>query len=581
MFQRNEYPRPQFRRDSWTKLNGTWQFSFDDNNVGLKEKWYLANKTLNSQIVVPFSYQYKASGIGDESVHEVIWYKRKFEVEPENAKKRALLCFNGVFYRADVFVNGSLVCSHEGGYAPFKADITDYIKKGENDITVRCYAPLAPTYPRGKQSWQGHRFGCWYICNSGIWQSVWIEYFLDDCIDDYSLITNPDNYSFGGEVKTLKGIADSFVIDVYFNNKKIKSQKVALDCNRANYTVQFTDVDFVDESYLWTPENPKLFYADFTLYSKNKVVDICHTRFGMKKIHIDETGSICLNNKKLYQSLILDQGYFNDCGTTPPSAEILKKDIELSKQMGFNGARKHQKFEDPYFYYYADELGFLTWCEMPSAYNYNDDEVYMQTKEWQEIVKVARNFTSVICYVPLNESWGVKKIISDATQQNYARTMYYLTKTLDSSRLISTNDGWENVNETDITSIHDYCYDGKKFSQYTKENYNGLYPQTRKLIAHNNTYNGQPVLFTEFGGIAMSADAQGDAWGYNSSANNAEEFYTRYKNLMQAVHNVADFQGFCYTQLTDVQQEVNGLLDKDHNPKFDIALINEYTVKKD
>ena len=245
--------------------------------------------------------------------------------------------------------------------------------------------------------------------------------------------------------------------------------------------------------------------------------------------------------------------------------------------MGFNGARKHQKFEDPYFYYYAEELGFLTWCEMPSAYNFTTDEIEMQLKEWQEIIKVARNFTSVITYVPLNESWGVRKIIIDDDQQNYARAMYFITKSHDNSRLVSTNDGWENIDFTDITSIHDYCFDGRHFDQYQAENYDYLYPQKRKLMANGNDYQGQPVIFTEFGGIALAKTAVGDNWGYNSAAQNANEFYTRYGNLLRDVQKKSEFQGFCYTQLTDVQQEVNGLLNENHKPKFKTDIIKSLT----
>ena len=338
--------------------------------------------------------------------------------------------------------------------------------------------------------------------------------------------------------------------------------------------------DFVDESTLWWPDNPNLYYVDFTLYKNGKQADFARTRFGMRKISIDEGGNICLNNVRLYQRLILDQGYWEESGITPPSVDALERDIDLCKAMGFNGARKHQKFEDPYFYYLADEKGYLTWCEMPSAYNYNADEVKYLTNEWQEIISLASNFTSVVCYVPLNESWGVRKIVVDKDQQNFARSLYYLTKALDSSRLISTNDGWENIDASDILSIHDYAYDKSNFGQYKAENYDNLYPQWRKLMAHGNKYNGQPVLFTEFGGIAMATDKVGGNWGYNSGAKDDEEFYTRYANLMQGIYEMKDFQGFCYTQVSDVQQEVNGLLTADRRPKFDLERVKKITENR-
>ena len=581
-YQRTEYPRPQFRRDDWLSLNGEWEFAFDDENAGVKKGYPTGRQTFGMRINVPFSYQYEASGIADESAHGIVWYRRKFSVENLRGR-RALLCFNGCDYVTDVWVNGIHAVSHTGAFAPFSADVTDYlVKRGENVVVVRCFDPLDPTIPRGKQSWTGEPFACWYLPNTGIWQSVWLEFFGEDCIEKYSLLPDADTCSFSGEIKTLYGEADEAEIAVYYKDKPVKKQRFSLDGLHTRYTVRLMESDFVDESFYWTPDHPNLFYVDFRLYKDGKCVDEAHTRFGMRKISVDADGQICLNNVRLYQRLILDQGYWKESGITPPSAEALKKDIELSKQMGYNGARKHQKFEDPYFYYYAEELGFLTWCEMPSAYNFNADEVAAITKEWQEILSVARNFTSNICYVPLNESWGVRKILVDDVQQNFARTLYYLTKTVDKSRLVSGNDGWENPDTTDILAVHDYAYDSALFGEkYRSENYDALYPQGRKLMAHGCGYAGQPVLLTEFGGIAMRGEATDGNWGYNAGAGTEEEFLSRYRNLIDGIYACKQFQGFCYTQLTDVQQEVNGLLYPDRTPKFDTEKLKKITEHKE
>lgn len=289
------------------------------------------------------------------------------------------------------------------------------------------------------------------------------------------------------------------------------------------------------------------------LLRRGKEIDLAHTRVGLRKIYIDSEVYIYLNGNKLFQRLVLDQGYWQDSGLTPPSAEALKKDIEISKAMGFNGARKHQKFEDPYFYYYAEELGFLTWCEMPSAYTFCASEVKTVTKEWMDIVREARNFTSVIPYAPLNESWGAREMKTRKGQQNFARSLYYLTKSIDSTRLVSTNDGFENIDDSDILSIHDYHI---KFAaefpvKYKNGEYDGLNPQGWALFADGNKYKGQPVLLTEFGGLAFANAKEGEAWGYGMEAKNNEEFYER------------------FVQLTDAQQEVNGLLNADHSPKLD------------
>lgn len=556
-FERKEYPRPQFRRYNWQSLNGEWEFGF-----GEKENY-------DRKINVPFSYQWEASGIGDKAVHDTVWYKRTFKIDRENKGKRALLCFNAADYETDVWVNGNHAIKHIGGFTPFKADITQYLKDGENEITVRCIDTLETSVPRGKQSWTGEPFTCFYYPNTGIWGSVWIEFFNEDCIENYSLQSDIDNRRVYGYIETLYSKADEAEIILTFRGKVLKKQKFSLDGKRTNYSISLADNAFDFGELLWWVDNPNLINVDYVLYKDNKAVDRAHTRIGLRKISI-ENGKICLNGRPLYQRLILDQGYWNESGLTPPSAEALKKDIELSKAMGFNGARKHQKLEDPYYYYYAEELGFLVWAEMPSAYTFCDKEVKAITQEWQEIVNAAKNFTSVIAYVPLNESWGTREIKTNKEQQNFTRSLYYLTKSIDDTRIISTNDGFETIEESDILGIHDYdIKNAEEFSVKYNGNYDGMYPQGWALFADGHKYKGQPVLLTEFGGIAFVSEQKGEAWGYGNGAKNAEELLERSEQLINGIAQT-EFQGYCYTQLTDVQQEVNGLLYADRTPKVDL-----------
>ncbi|MDE6401205.1 MAG: glycoside hydrolase family 2, partial [Clostridiales bacterium] len=440
---------------------------------------------------MPFAYQYEASGIGVYEKHETLWYRRSFALNKAQAKRRALLCFNGSDYMTDVWVNGKHAVTHVGGYSPFSADITQFVKAGENTIVVRCIDPDDPTKPRGKQSWTGERFSCWYVPSSGIWQSVWIEFYDCDCISDFTVTPNVDDLSFRGEITTLRGMANELEITVSFGGKTVKRSRITLDGKYTRYSVALTEDDIAGEVALWTPDNPNLYYVDLTLYCDGKAADAAHTRFGMRNIKIDNGGTITLNNRKLYQRLVLDQGYWKESGTTPPSAQALKDDILAAKAMGFNGARKHQKLEDPYFYYYADELGFLTWCEMPSAYHFCSAEMSAVYAEWNEIVRASRAFTSVICYVPLNESWGVRKIQTNKDQQNFAAALYYMTKSIDDSRLVSCNDGWEAVDTTDIIGIHDYSSVGDGFKdKYRPENYDTMYPQGIKLMAQGHSAAG-------------------------------------------------------------------------------------------
>ena len=566
---RNEYPRPHFRRDSWLSLNGIWEFEFDDNADG--EKRGLPNGTtkLSGQINVPFTYQYAQSGIGDKTFHDTLWYRRSFVNDQPG--KHVILGFNASDYITTVWINGHYAVTHEGGFAPFTVDITKFVTEGENVIVVKCYDPLDPTIPRGKQSWINERWSCWYTPNSGIWQSVWIDYVGEDSIEEFSITPDIDTNSFGGEIKLRNAQADLIEMKVYYDDKLIKRQMFSPDGKYTRYCVSMVELNYVDEITYWAPEHPNLFYVDILLHKNGTVLDTVHTRFGMRKISVSDDGRVLLNNKPLYQRLILDQGYWEESGLTPPSVEAIRKDIQLTKDMGFNGARKHQKFEDPYYYYLADEMGLLTWCEMPSAYHFNCDEISYITAQWQEIVNTAKKFSSVITYVPLNESWGIRKAAVSREQQDFARSLYYLTKAMDPSRLVSTNDGWENLSESDLLAIHDYSSLGQELKgRYNLDTYDGGFQTFRKVLANGNAYCGQPVLLTEFGGIMFAKDQHDGNWGYNSAAKSEDEFFDRLKELIDGIY-AADFQGLCYTQLTDVQQEVNGLLDTERNPKVNVA----------
>ena len=574
---RNEYPRPHFRRDNWLPLNGMWEFEFDDNRDGERRNLPSGGVRLSRHINVPFTYQYPESGIGDPSFHDTLWYRRQFVCDQKD--KNVILGFNASDYITTVWINGHYAVTHRGGFAPFTVDITKFVAEGENVIVVKCYDPLDPTIPRGKQSWLNDPWSCWYTPNSGIWQSVWIDYVGADSIEDFSITPDIDTNSFGGEVKLRNALADMVEFRVHYGNKLIKRQMFSTDGKYTRYNVNLMELNYVDEIAYWTPEHPNLFHVDMNLYQDGVLLDTVHTRFGMRKISVSQDGRVLLNNQPLYQRLILDQGYWKNSGLTPPSVEAIRKDILLTKEMGFNGARKHQKFEDPYYYYLADELGLLTWCEMPSSYNFNCDEISYITGEWQEIVGTAKKFSSIITYVPLNESWGIRKAAVSRQQQDFARSLYYLTKAMDGSRLVSTNDGWENMADSDILAIHDYASLGRELKEkYNRDTYNDAFQTFRRVLANGNAYGGQPVLLTEFGGIMFEKDQCNGNWGYNSAAKNEDEFLSRLKALTDGIYG-ADFQGFCYTQLTDVQQEVNGLLDAEHHPKVDTAKIKEAILK--
>lgn len=565
---RNEYPRPQQQRKNWFTLNGEWEFCFDDADIGLKEGYALGNKDFDKKINVPFAYQCKESGIGDETVHEIMWYKKEFVIDGVDTGR--LLCFNGVDYIADVYLNGSLVGHHEGGYAGFDIEVTKYIKKGKNVLVVRVYDPEWSDIPRGKQSWTGKRFACWYAATSGIWKSVWIEEFNKDYVTKRSLFTDIDDGVIYGDVFVNYALADKLEITVLDKGTVRTKASFAFKNGKAEYRLSMKDPSAVWKFALWSPETPNLYDIEYKVFAGDEILDEITSRFGMRKISVDKTGQICLNNCPYYQKLILDQGYFGDGGLTATSARQIKESIEFMKKTGFNGARKHQKIEDPYYYYYAEELGFLTWLEMPSGYEFSAREVRTVSSQITEIIEQNCSFTSVITYVPFNESWGVDAVVSDKKQQNFVKGVYYLVKSLDPTRLVCSNDGWENVTETDIVTIHDYCRGSDKYPPfYTDKNkVDGISPAGRKIICDDNAYLGQPLIFSEYGGIAYDKDSKGGNWGYGDGAKSEKEMLERIKDLTKGLKNTY-FQGFCYTQFTDVQQEVNGLCDENLNPKFD------------
>ena len=325
---RNEYPRPHFRRDSWLSLNGIWEFEFDDNADG--EKRGLPNGTtkLSGQINVPFTYQYAQSGIGDKTFHDTLWYRRSFVNDQPG--KHVILGFNASDYITTVWINGHYAVTHEGGFAPFTVDITKFVTEGENVIVVKCYDPLDPTIPRGKQSWINERWSCWYTPNSGIWQSVWIDYVGEDSIEEFSITPDIDTNSFGGEIKLRNAQADLIEMKVYYDDKLIKRQMFSPDGKYTRYCVSMVELNYVDEITYWAPEHPNLFYVDILLHKNGTVLDTVHTRFGMRKISVSDDGRVLLNNKPLYQRLILDQGYWEESGLTPPSVEAIRKDIQLT-----------------------------------------------------------------------------------------------------------------------------------------------------------------------------------------------------------------------------------------------------------
>ncbi|PUU94445.1 sugar-binding domain-containing protein [Halanaerobium sp.] len=582
---RPEHPRPQFKREKWQNLNGEWNFAFDDQNQGEKNRWY-QKQEFKSRITVPFTFETEASGIGDRSEHNKIWYQRTFAVEADSQQK-VILNFAAVDYLTKVWINGSFAGSHAGGYDSFAFDISDFINyQGENNIVVKVEDSRSKTQPRGKQTYKKDNFLCWYTRTTGIWQTVWLE-FMDQKLQFEKIKITPNidqkevelEYSFKAD--EFRAGEYELITKIEFEGQLINKFDFEVSQKRHKYKINIEDQN--NEIKLWSPAEPNLYDLKFELSSKGQIVDQVNSYFGMRKISIEED-KVFLNNQPLYQKLILDQGYWPKSLLTPPSDQALKKDVELIKEMGFNGARKHQKIEDDRFYYWADKLGLLVWAEIGSTYEYNDQAVEEFSSQWLKIVKELYNHPSIITWVPFNESWGIEDVAKNEKQQNFTESIYYLTKSIDPERPIISNDGWEHT-ISDIITFHDYVESFDKLRKTYLESIDQLldnkkvfnnqeYIEGGKFImADNYSYRGQPIIFSEFGGIAFQ-DKEG--WGYGEQVETKEELSRRMNKLMEIIREADYFEGYCYTQLTDVEQEKNGLLDENREYKLDLEKIIEF-----
>lgn len=567
-------PRPNMFREHWISLNGEWTFEFDDHNVGIHEKWF-KDKVLSGRIQVPYVFQSKLSGIADTSQHTVVWYKKEVKV-PEHLKNMKLwLNFGAVDYKADIYVNGEHITTHVGGSSSFALCISPYIGDSEDfTLTVRAEDEYDFGQPRGKQHWNEKTDRCWYTATTGIWQNVWMEGVYGKKIEHALITPHIDDKSADVQLYFAQEIKQGIIEwELIYKDKSIKSGNLTVKGFRDKFQLHIAEEDPIDNLvHLWSPENPNLYYLKITLKINEQIQDEIQTYFGMRKIE-RRGNKILLNHYPLYQKLILDQGYWPESLMTPPSAEALIKDLQLVKDMGFNGVRKHQKIEDPRFYYYADIMGVLVWSEMPSMYEFHTKGAEALTKEWAEIIYRDYNHPSIITWVPLNESWGIRDILYDVKQQNFALSLYYLTKSLDSTRLVSSNDGWETVT-SDICGIHDYEGYGEALFDKMKD-MDALLQWTavgKMLYANDFKYTGEPVLLSEFGGIAFE-DKKSENWGYSGKVKDDDEFLKRFDSLFQAIGKLKYLSGFCYTQLTDVEQESNGLLDGARNAKVRIEKI--------
>jgi len=576
------YPRPQLTRADWTDLNGIWDFAFDDGDVGLAQRWYDSFPTCRS-IVVPFSYQCRASGIGDTAVHRVVWYRRTLDLDRAAlAERRLMLVFEGCDYHTDVWVDGRLAGSHDGGYTRFALDVTDLLGANPPVVTVRAYDAPDTAQPRGKQRWQDESYGCWYVPTTGIWKPVWME--VVDAVRITDLRLTPDVGQGCLDIQaqlTDAAVGSVLDIEVGLQGKALAHLAVGVDGPQVKARVCLPGQELYDWGLkLWSPLAPNLYDLDLRVIKDGQVRDRVGSYFGLRDVAI-QGGDILVDGMPMYQRLILDQGYWADSGLTAPSEQALIDDLDRILALGYNGLRIHQKIEDERLLYWCDVKGLMVWSEMPAQYDFSPRAVAAFTAEWTAAVAQNYSHPSVIVWVPFNESWGLRTIRTDKAMQDFTVAIYHLTKALDPMRPVVSNDGWDQT-VTDIVTLHDYQPDGptltERYTQFKDDILAGrlFHCGDHAAMVPGFGYHGQPVVISEFGGIAMSGAA---GWGYGETVADEAAFIKRFDAITTAIKRLPYVAGYCYTQLTDVQQEVNGLLDHDHGLKVDGELIRQINLR--
>lgn len=582
--ERGRHPRPQMQRDGWRAIDGHWQFAYS----GAESP---RDVVFDRTIVVPYPPESTASGIGDTGFHDTVWYRTVVELQPGERRERLLLHFGAVDYQAAVWVNDHLVARHVGGHTPFTADITEARGDGDRlEIVVRASDdPHELAKPRGKQDWLEQPHEIWYPRVTGIWQTVWLEPVPSPNLRRVTWRPHLDAWEIGVDVQIAGPVRPDMSIRIVLRHgdQILADDRYAVTNHELTRRIAFADpgIDDYRNHLLWSPSHPTLIDADVELWEGGRRIDAVWSYTALRSVGV-QGNRFMLNGRPFFLKMVLDQGYWPDTLLAPPDADALRRDVELALRLGFNGVRKHQKLEDPRWYYWCDRLGLLVWAEMPSPYRFSPSAVQRLSAEWTEAIRRDISHPCIAAWVPLNESWGVPDLQTNPAHRDYVRALYHLTKTLDPSRPVVGNDGWEHV-ATDLITIHDYASNPRVLRERyaTPESVAMVLqrqqPGGRSLMLPGFLPGDQPVVLSEFGGIGLAADTlqRERGWGY-SRVQNADDLAAAYGSLIQALHECRGIAGYCYTQLTDAFQEKNGLVTMDRTPKVAPERIAEATRGK-
>ncbi|HYW49028.1 MAG TPA: glycoside hydrolase family 2 TIM barrel-domain containing protein [Gemmatimonadaceae bacterium] len=584
------YPRPQLERLGWTSLNGRWDFAIDREGQWRRPEAVQWDDA--TSILVPFAPETPASGVHDTGFYQGAWYRRNFDAPPLAPGERLLLHFGAVDYEATVWLNGARLGGHEGGYLPFSFDITESLVGDAfagaelQELVVQAQDdPHDVAKPRGKQDWQLKPHSIWYPRTTGIWQTVWMEVVPATHVAGIRWTSSLERWELGISL-TVGGVKREALrarVKLTVGGTIIADDTYQVVAGEVHRRIALSDpgIDDYRNELLWSPGRPTLIQAEIELWAgRGERLDAVRSYTALRQVGT-QGDQFMLNGRPYPLRMVLDQGYWANTGMTAPSDAALRLDVELAKAMGFNGVRKHQKIEDPRYLYWADRLGLLVWGEMPSAYRFTPQSVQRLTRQWPDAVARDISHPCIVAWVPFNESWGVPDLPTMPEQRHCVQALYHLTRTLDPSRPVIGNDGWESV-ATDILAIHDYDDRPDRIARRYHSDYElprilaKERPGGRTLVIAGHTeHSNLPVMLTEFGGIAYHPD-QRSTWGY-SRCDNADELLARYQALLGAVTGVPLFAGFCYTQFTDTYQEANGLLTMNREPKMPLKAIHAAT----
>jgi beta-galactosidase/beta-glucuronidase len=569
------YPRPQLQRHLWYSLNGEWDFALDPDAT-----WRMPRDVRwSGKIQVPFAPETPSSGIGYTGFFKACWYRRRIDLPEIPAGDRWLLQFGAVDYSATVWINGVYVGDHEGGATPFTLDMTDCVADRQCEIVVRAEDdPHDLAKPRGKQDWHLEPHSIWYPRTTGIWQTVWLECVPRTRIGRLAFTPNLARWEVGLEA-CLEGEHRAPLrlgVKLRHGSTVLAADTYELVNGEVHRGIALSDpgIDDSRNELLWSPEAPTLLDVQVELWGeRGELLEAVHSYLGLRSATV-QGDRFLLNGRPYVLRLVLDQGYWPGGGLTADEDSALRRDVQLARDMGFNGVRKHQKIEDPRYLYWADRLGLAVWEEMPSAYRFTRASVHRLSREWTQVIHRDYSHPCIIAWVPINESWGVPNLPDNPRERHYVQALYHLTKTLDPTRPVVGNDGWESV-ATDIIGIHDYDDQPDRIAKrYHADDilprlFKRERPGGRLLVLEGHPHADLPLMLTEFGGVAL---AQSSGWGY-SVCSTPDEFATQYENLLRVVRSLGLLAGFCYTQFADTYQEANGLLYADRTPKVALSRI--------